>query len=70
MTRGMKALALLPLLFIATPALAQGDVVNVYSYREPGLIQPLLDRFTAETGNQDQCAVRRRWADRARPGRG
>ena len=32
------------------PALAQSDVVNVYTYREPGLIQPLLDRFTAETG--------------------
>lgn len=31
-------------------ALAQSGVVNVYSYREPGLIQPLLDQFTAETG--------------------
>lgn len=30
--------------------LAQSGEVNVYSYREPGLIQPLLDRFTAETG--------------------
>jgi iron(III) transport system substrate-binding protein len=35
---------------IALPAVAQSNVVNVYSYREPGLIQPLLDRFTAETG--------------------
>lgn len=35
----------------AAPAFAQG-VVNVYSYREPGLIQPLLDRFTDETGIQ------------------
>ncbi len=24
--------------------------VNIYSYREPGLIKPLLDKFTAETG--------------------
>ena len=32
------------------PALAQSGDVNIYSYREPGLIQPLLDRFTAETG--------------------
>lgn len=31
-------------------ALAQSGVVNVYTYREPGLIQPLLDVFTAETG--------------------
>lgn len=34
----------------AGPAWAQSDVVNVYSYREPGLIQPLLDKFTEETG--------------------
>lgn len=34
----------------AAPALAQSSEVNVYSYREPGLIQPLLDRFSAETG--------------------
>lgn len=32
------------------PAMAQSDVVNVYTYREPGLIQPLLDQFTLETG--------------------
>jgi len=35
---------------LAVPALAQSGEVNIYSYREPGLIQPLLDRFTAETG--------------------
>jgi iron(III) transport system substrate-binding protein len=34
----------------SAPALAQGGEVNIYSYREPGLIQPLLDTFTAETG--------------------
>lgn len=32
----------------AMPALAQE--VNVYSHREPALIQPLIDAFTAETG--------------------
>lgn len=34
----------------AAPALAQSAEVNVYSYREPGLIQPLLDKFSAESG--------------------
>lgn len=33
----------------ATPALAEGEV-NIYSYRQPELIQPLLDAFKAETG--------------------
>lgn len=42
--------ALLGAVLAAAPALAQSSEVNVYSYREPGLIQPLLDRFTAETG--------------------
>ena len=32
----------------AVPAFA--DEVNIYSYRQPELIQPLLDAFTAETG--------------------
>ncbi len=33
----------------AASALADG-VVNIYSYRQPELIKPLLDAFTAETG--------------------
>jgi iron(III) transport system substrate-binding protein len=33
----------------AFPALADGEV-NVYSYRQPELIKPLLDAFTKETG--------------------
>jgi iron(III) transport system substrate-binding protein len=33
---------------VALPALA--DEVNVYSHRQPELIQPLIDAFTAETG--------------------
>jgi iron(III) transport system substrate-binding protein len=40
-------LALIALAF-ATPALA--EEVNIYSHRQPELIQPLLDKFTAETG--------------------
>ncbi len=33
------------------PAAAQTDgVVNIYSYRQPELIQPMLDAFTKETG--------------------
>ncbi len=29
---------------------SKADEVNIYSYRQPDLIQPLLDRFTAKTG--------------------
>jgi iron(III) transport system substrate-binding protein len=45
--RYLSAAALLAL--TATPAVAQGDV-NIYSYREPALIEPLLKAFTAKTG--------------------
>lgn len=42
-------LSLIALLITAAlPALA--DEVNIYSHRQPELIQPLLDAFTAETG--------------------
>jgi iron(III) transport system substrate-binding protein len=34
----------------AAPAFAQSGEVNIYSYREPGLLQPLLDKFSEETG--------------------
>ncbi|MGB7288285.1 MAG: Fe(3+) ABC transporter substrate-binding protein [Salaquimonas sp.] len=34
---------------VSGPALA-ADEVNIYSYRQPELIQPLLDVFSAETG--------------------
>lgn len=36
-------------LTISTAALADG-VVNVYTYRQPDLIKPVLDAFTAKTG--------------------
>ncbi len=35
---------------IAVPAAAIADEVNVYSYREPDLIKPLLEDFTKTTG--------------------
>ncbi|SOC45444.1 iron(III) transport system substrate-binding protein [Rhizobium subbaraonis] len=43
------ALALALAASTAAPALAEGEV-NIYSYRQPDLIKPLLDRFTQETG--------------------
>ncbi len=39
---------------IAAPVLA--DEVNVYSYRQPELLQPLMDAFTEETGVQVNVA--------------
>ena len=38
------------LLFSPPTSLGAEEVVNVYSYREPELIKPMLDRFTKETG--------------------
>ena len=35
---------------IAFPAVAASEEVNVYSYRQPFLIQPMFDAFTRETG--------------------
>ena len=48
----MSRLALLALAF-ASPAFtspAFADQVNIYSHRQPELIQPLMDAFTKETG--------------------
>ncbi len=51
MTKAVVIAATAPLAaaFLATSAFAD-EVVNVYSYRQPELIKPLLDTFTAETG--------------------
>jgi len=35
-------------------AVAQAETVNIYSYRQPDLIKPLLDGFTKETGIETQ----------------
>lgn len=43
-----RALLAIALSSTALPVLA--DEVNIYSHRQPELIQPLLDAFTAETG--------------------
>jgi len=48
MPRALLALALLASPVMASATLA--DEVNIYSHRQPELIQPLLDQFTAETG--------------------
>ena len=48
--RGVGAsLALAALVLVPQAAQANGEV-NIYSYREPGLIDPLLKAFTAKTG--------------------
>ena len=39
---------------LSTTAALAGDTVNIYSYRQPELIQPLLDEFTRETGIKTQ----------------
>ena len=44
-----SAAAVFALSLGALPAAADGEV-NIYSYRQPDLIKPLLDKFTAETG--------------------
>ena len=50
-TVAASSAALVCLLSLAAPqALAQGGDVNVYTYRETKLIQPLFDAFTKETG--------------------
>ena len=43
-------LALLPLLALLLASPAMAEEVNVYSHRQPELIQPLVDAFTKETG--------------------
>lgn len=42
--------ALLAALLVSAALPAMAEEVNIYSHRQPELIQPLLDAFTAETG--------------------
>ncbi|MBE7183490.1 MAG: Fe(3+) ABC transporter substrate-binding protein [Methylobacterium mesophilicum] len=44
------ALAATALLAFSAPSFAQDAKVNIYTYRQPDLIKPVLDAFTAETG--------------------
>lgn len=46
----LSAIALSGSLAFTTIAAAQAEEVNIYSYRQPQLIAPLLDAFTKETG--------------------
>lgn len=48
-TRGVCS-TLLAAMVAALPAAAAAQEVNLYTTREPGLIQPLLDAFTKSTG--------------------
>ena len=45
-----RALLTLALAAASGAAHAADDEVNIYTTREPGLVQPLLDDFTAKTG--------------------
>ena len=47
---GIAALAIAGSFAATLPAAQAEGTVNIYSYRQPFLIQPLLDAFTAKTG--------------------
>ncbi|MCR4269000.1 Fe(3+) ABC transporter substrate-binding protein [Nitratireductor sp. ZSWI3] len=51
---GLAALALAGGFAASLPTAQADGVVNIYSYRQPFLIQPLLDAFTAKTGIQTE----------------
>ena len=48
-TTRLAMLAVAISMALATPAAANGEV-NVYSYRQPFLVEPLFDAFERETG--------------------
>lgn len=48
--RGLRVAATLTAILASAAAASAAQVVNIYSYREPGLIDPLLKAFTAKTG--------------------
>ena len=47
--KAVRFAALATCIALPVPAMADGTV-NIYTYRQPELIQPVLDAFTAETG--------------------
>ena len=49
---GLLSWPVLATLALAAPPVAGADEVNLYTTREPGLIQPLLDAFSKDTGIQ------------------
>jgi iron(III) transport system substrate-binding protein len=53
-SRAGLAAAALASTFAFLPAAQADGVVNVYSYRQPDLIKPVLDAFSAETGIETQ----------------
>ena len=52
-------------LLFAVPVAAGAQEVNLYTTREPGLIQPLLDAFTQVHGRQGQFDLRQGRVGRA-----
>lgn len=51
---GIAALAIAGGFATTLPAAQAEGTVNIYSYRQPFLIQPLLDAFTAKTGTKTE----------------
>src|SRR5215510_3978981 len=49
MTRSFRVRGALLAAVVVTPLAAHAQEVNLYTTREPGLIQPLLDAFTKDT---------------------
>ncbi len=50
MKKVLSACALALPMVVSTNTFAADEVVNVYSYRQPHLINPMLEQFTKETG--------------------
>ena len=46
----MKRFSLAAMLLLACQSAFAADVVNVYSFRQPFLIDPILEQFTKQTG--------------------
>lgn len=53
----LSALVVGPALLLTFGAPARAAELNIYSHRQPFLIQPFLDAYTEKTGTKiDQCA--------------